>query len=112
MNAEFKPYVFQLFAALLEAHPSGALSEYYKALIAPILLADLWASRGNVPALSRLLCAIIPRGAEEISANNQLEAILGIFKNLITKKNKMESYGFDILESVIMSFNRYFPNFL
>ncbi len=114
---EFKPYVFQLFAALLESRPSGALSEYYKALITPILNHDLWLSRGNVPALSRLLCAIIPRGAQDIVANNQIEAILGVFQNLIAKKSKLESYAFDILESVISTFNRpalvsYFPTIL
>jgi exportin-2 (importin alpha re-exporter) len=67
----------------------------------------MWASRGNVPALSRLLCSIIPRAAEEISANNQIESVLGVFQNLITKKTKLESYGFDILESVVFSFNRF-----
>lgn len=41
------PYVFQLFAALLEARPDGPLSEYYKALIAPVLMPDLWAEKGN-----------------------------------------------------------------
>jgi exportin-2 (importin alpha re-exporter) len=102
---EFKPYVFQLFAALLESRPSEALSEYYIALISPILNYDLWLSRGNVPALSRLLCSIIPRGAQEIVANNQIEAILGVFQNLIAKKSKLETYAFDILESVISTFN-------
>jgi exportin-2 (importin alpha re-exporter) len=97
--------VFQLFAALLEAHPSGGLSNYYKALIAPILLPDLWASKGNVPALARLLCSLIPRAAPDIGANNQIEAILGIFQNLIVRK-KMESYGFDVLEAVILTFER------
>lgn len=102
---EFKPYVFQLFAALLESRPSEALSEYYKSLIGPILMPDLWLSRGNVPALSRLLCSIIPRGAQDIVAGNQIEAILGVFQNLITKKSRLESYAFDILESVLSTFN-------
>ncbi|OBT48136.1 hypothetical protein VE00_01010 [Pseudogymnoascus sp. WSF 3629] len=114
---EFKPYVFQLFAALLESRPSEALSEYYKALITPILMPDLWVSKGNVPALSRLLCSIIPRGAQDIVANNQIEAVLGVFQNLITKKAKLESYAFDILESVVSTFNgqtlvTYFPAIL
>jgi exportin-2 (importin alpha re-exporter) len=102
--AEFKPYVFQLFAALLEARPSGALSEYYQGLIAPILTPELWASRGNVPALSRLLCAIIPRGAPQIAANNQMEAVLGVYQNLISKKTKTDVYAFDILESLVVAF--------
>jgi exportin-2 (importin alpha re-exporter) len=67
----------------------------------------MWASRGNVPALSRLLCSIIPRGAADISANNQIESVLGVFQNLITKKTKLENYGFDILESVVLSFSRF-----
>jgi CAS/CSE protein, C-terminus len=43
----------------------------------------------------------------EITANNQIESVLGVFQNLITKKTKLESYGFDILESVVLSFNRF-----
>lgn len=114
---EFKPYVFQLFAALLESRPTESLSDYYKALITPILNHDLWMSRGNVPALARLLCAIIPRGKEHIASNNQVEAVLGVFQNLIAKKSKLESYAFDILESVISTFDgaalvNYFPTIL
>lgn len=100
------PYVFQLFAALLESHPAGALSDYYKGLIAPILMPTLWDSRGNVPALARLLSSIIPRGASDILANNQLEPILGIFQKLISVKAH-ELYAFDVLESIVTSFQAY-----
>lgn len=99
------PYVFQLFAALLEANPSGSLPDYYKSLIGPVLMPVLWESRGNVPALSRLLCAIIPRGVTDIAANNQLEPILGIFQKLIAGRTRTETYGFDILETVVGSFS-------
>ncbi|TVY84129.1 Importin alpha re-exporter, partial [Lachnellula suecica] len=99
---EFMPYVFQIFAALLEARPHGPLSEYYKALVAPILMPALWESRGNVPALSRLLTSIIPRSAAEIVANEQVEPILGIFQKLMSKKST-ELYSFDVLEAVITS---------
>lgn len=96
------PYVFQLFAALLEAHSDGPLSDYYKALVSPILVPALWESRGNVPALSRLLSSIIPRSAADIVANNQIEPILGIFQTLMAK-TKTEQYGLDVLEAVITS---------
>jgi len=99
---EFMPYVFQLFAALLEARPHGPLSDYYKALVAPILMPALWESRGNVPALARLLTSIIPRSAAEIVANNQVEPILGIFQKLLSKKSS-EIYSFDVLEAVLTS---------
>ena len=104
-SSEFMPYVFQLFAALLESRPDGPLSEFYKALIAPVLMPALWESRGNVPALSRLLSSIIPRAAADIVANNQIEPILGIFQRLMAGKTKTELYSFDVLEAVITSCN-------
>ncbi|KAH8683367.1 CAS/CSE protein [Tricladium varicosporioides] len=112
---EFQPYVFQLFAALLEARPEGPLSDYYKTLVAPVLMPQLWV-QGNVPGLARLLSSIIPRGAAEIVSSNQVEPILGIFQNLLSKKST-EIYGFDILEAVITSLpvaaiEQYFPTIL
>ena len=110
---EFMPYVFQLFAALLEANPSGTLSEYYRNLIDPVLTPTLWTSKGNIPALVRLLTSIIPRGVSVIEQNNQLEKILGLFSQLIGSKSS-ETYGFELLECVISSFSKssleqYFP---
>jgi exportin-2 (importin alpha re-exporter) len=97
------PYIFQLFAALLEANPSANLPENYQKLIAPILMPVMWDSRGNVPALVRLLSSIIPRGAQFILQNNQIEPILGIFQKLVSTKAN-ESNGFDLLESVVGTF--------
>ena len=100
---EFMPYVFQLFAALLEGRPNGPLPDFYEALIAPILMPTLWESRGNVPALSRLLSSIIPRSAAHIVAQNQVEPILGIFQKLMSGKSKTELYSFEILEAIVVS---------
>jgi exportin-2 (importin alpha re-exporter) len=96
---EFQPYVFQVFAALLEANPSGSLPDYYQSLLGPILTLDMYNSRGNVPALVRLLSSMIPRAAEQIAANNQIEPILIIFQKLISSKTN-ESLGFDLLEAI------------
>ncbi|KAI9661949.1 MAG: importin-alpha export receptor [Bathelium mastoideum] len=100
---EFMPYIFQLFAALLESNPAGALPDTYKALIGPLLTPALWEARGNIPALVRLLSSIISRGAEEISKNNQVEPILGIFQLLISSKVN-DVYGFDLLEAMLSTF--------
>ncbi len=102
-SLEFMPYVFQLFAALLEANPSASLSDYYTSLIPPIIMPSLWESKGNVPALVRLLTSIVPRGATEIVRDNQIEPILGIFQKLVSSKSN-ESHGFDLLEAVVGSF--------
>lgn len=66
----------------------------------------MWEVKGNVPALVRLLSSIIPRGAEHMVKNNQIEPILGIFQKLVSSKIN-ESYGFDLLESVISNFPPY-----
>ncbi|KNG90193.1 importin-alpha re-exporter [Aspergillus nomiae NRRL 13137] len=100
---EFMPYIFQLFAALLEANPSGSLPNYYQNLVAPILMPVMWESKGNIPALVRLLSSIIARGSQFILENQQLSNVLGIFQKLLSTKAN-ESYGFDLLESVVANF--------
>ncbi|KAJ5092372.1 hypothetical protein NUU61_007242 [Penicillium alfredii] len=100
---EFMPYIFQLFAALLEANPSATLPTYYQELTAPILMPVMWESKGNIPALVRLLSSIIPRGSQYILEHNQVEPILGIFQKLVSTKAN-ESYGFDLLETVVANF--------
>lgn len=100
---EFKPYVFQLLAAMLASNPSPTLSENFQRLVQPILSPQMWESRGNVPALTRLLCNIIPKGAEQIAAANQTEAILIIFQKLVSSK-AYETYGMDLIETVVTSF--------
>ena len=98
---EFIPYIFQLFAALLETNLSASITNNFSTLIQPVLHAQLWETRGNTPALSRLLVALITRGASHIIQNNQLEPILGLFQRLISSK-AYESYGFDVLEALVL----------
>lgn len=97
---EFTPYIFQLFSALMEANPSGELSEYYRGLFSIILQGAVWEQRGNVPALARLLSVMVARDAQHIVADKQIEPILGIFQKLVSTKAH-ESYSFELIESVV-----------
>ena len=97
------PYVFQLMAALIEAEPSKPLPTIYQPLIGPILSPQLWEQRGNVPALVRLLSAIVTRASQEMTQANQVENVLGIFQRLLSIKS-FENYGFDLIETVISVF--------
>lgn len=61
---EFFPYVFQLFAELLELRPTPApgqssLTDQYRALLGPVLTPALWMNKGNVPALTELLAVCV-----------------------------------------------------
>ena len=99
---EFSPYVLQLFAALLEANPTAGLTDSYRGLIQPVLAPILWESKGNTPALVRLLSSLISRDPEYIVDNQLLESSLGIFQKLISSKVN-ETYAFDLLETVLGS---------
>lgn len=96
---EFIPYIFQLFAALLEANPKGQLSQLYTSLISPVLNVQAWEARGNTPALTRFLCALLSRGSEHILQENKLDAVLGVFQNLISKKST-DMNGFELMETI------------
>ncbi|KAK2590053.1 importin-alpha export receptor [Conoideocrella luteorostrata] len=100
---EFIPYIFQILAQLIESSPADAISENFKPLLGPLLAAPLWETRGNVPACMRLLSAVLPRASQSILAENQLEAVLGIFQKLLANK-KSESQAFDILDAIVKSF--------
>lgn len=103
---EFVPYVFQIFAAILEADASTTLSDNFKTLIKPLTTPTVWETRGNVPGCARFLSAIIPKAAAEIQAGNQLEPVLGIFQQLVSGK-KTEQNAYDILEAITGSFQGY-----
>ena len=51
---EFHPYVFQIFAQLIETRPPP-LPPAYMAIFPPLLSPLFWERPGNVPALVRLL---------------------------------------------------------
>ncbi|OTB05757.1 hypothetical protein M426DRAFT_319437 [Hypoxylon sp. CI-4A] len=102
---EFIPYVLQVLSKLLEINPSGTLPSNFQSLIPHLVMPNLWETRGNVPALTRLLAAILPRAANTIVAENQVQPILGIFQNLLRIK-KTEQNAFDLLEAVVVSVPR------
>ena len=100
---DFMPYIFQLLAGLFEANPSASLPESYRSLIPAVTKAEYWLSKGNVPALVKLLTSLIRKAHQELIAGDQIVPILGIFKQLINSKAN-ELLAFDLLDSFMVSF--------
>lgn len=100
--AELTPYVFQILAMLLELRPSAGVSAGYASLFTPLLTPALWESKGNVPALSRLLRAYLRKGGEGLMASNPtaLPGVLGVFQKLVSSKVN-EGHGLALLETVV-----------
>lgn len=57
-----------------------------------------------MPGCARFLSAMIPRAKQTILESQQLVQILGIFQRLFSSK-KTETNAFDILESVVATFD-------
>lgn len=100
---EFTPYIFQLYAQMVATNPSTTLSPNFQQLVAPVLTPSMWESKGNVPALTRLLTTMIPKGAEQMAAANQTQAILIVFQKLVSSK-AYESHAMDLIEEVVKHF--------
>jgi exportin-2 (importin alpha re-exporter) len=99
-TTEFIPYAFQLLAEMLEMHdPQEELAVAYKQLLQPILTPALWDSRGNIPALVRLLQAFVVQGPSHLVSEKLLEPVLGIYQKLIASRAN-DSFGFDLIETL------------
>jgi len=96
---EFTPYVFQILAQLLEYRPNG-LGEAYTALFPPLLSPALWQSKGNIPALVRLLKAYLNKAAPELVGNNYLIPMLGIFQQLLATG---DTASMDLLSCLVLT---------
>ena len=103
-SPDFMPYIFQLLASLCEANLSATLPDSYKSLIPAVTKAEYWLSKGNVPALIKLLTGLIRRASQDFVAGNYIEPVLGIFKQLIASKAN-ELQAFELLDSVMVNFN-------
>lgn len=101
---EFIPYVLQLLSQLVEASGNEPLPDFVVNLIQPCLSPALWDSKGNIPALVRLLRAMIFRGPQIFISNKFVEPVLGIFQKLISSKVN-DHFGFDLLDRVFTVFN-------
>jgi exportin-2 (importin alpha re-exporter) len=100
--AEFSPFVFQILSQLLEAHKDAqGLPEAYQGLIQPLLNAALWTNAGNVPALVRLVRAVLARGAKLLVETKQLGKIKDIARFLIESTGrKHDAVSTDLVEAV------------
>ncbi|CAH6720259.1 importin alpha re-exporter [[Candida] jaroonii] len=100
---EFVPYSFQILAYLLENSKGNELPSQYKSFIKPLMSPNLWQYKGNIPGITRLLIAIIEYDYKVFS-QEFLTPLLGIFQKLIASKVN-ETYGFDLLESILLNFD-------
>jgi len=97
--SEFLPYLFQILSLLIELRPLPIPQPYM--VIFPLLLTPvLWERTGNVPALVRLLQAFIEKAPADITKDDRILALLGVFQKLIASKAN-DHEGFYLLGSLV-----------
>jgi exportin-2 (importin alpha re-exporter) len=99
---EFVPYSFQILSYVLENFPATAeMPEEYVQLLKPLCSPQVWEYRGNIPAVKRLLSAIIRFKPSLFSDASNITPILGIFQKLISSKSN-DALGFEFLETILV----------
>lgn len=96
---EFVPYVLQILALILRQQPQQEFPDTYRQLLRPLMSAQLWEPRGNVPALVGIMQVILEHGAQVIVQDDFLRPLLGIFQKLLSMKSS-DSHGVDLIEYV------------
>ncbi|KAH3660492.1 hypothetical protein OGAPHI_007078 [Ogataea philodendri] len=100
---EFIPYSFQILAYCLENFPhTEKIPVEYEQLIKPLCSPAVWEFRANVPAIERLLSAIIKAQPTVFTSTSSLTPILGVFQKLISSKLN-DHLGFDFLEAILLN---------
>lgn len=110
---EFHPYVFQIFAQLIELH-GVPLPPVYLSIFPPLLSPTFWERAGNVPALVRLLQAYLTKAGASVVESGHMEGVLGVFQKLVASKAH-DHEGFFILSALVeflptSAFQKYLPD--
>ena len=119
---DFFPYVFQLYALLIDSAPQGSLSSSpetvatYMALLQKLLLPALWDRSGLISAQSRLIQAYIRSAPECLVREKFVEPLLGLCQHLLGSMITTQD-GYNILIALmaslpIESMAPYMPNVL
>lgn len=102
---EFVPYVFQILSYVLEVYPRNKpIPPEFEQIIKPLCSPAIWEYRGNIPAVARLLGAIVRFAPSLFSNNGRITPLLGSFQKLISSKVN-DQLGFELLETILTSIN-------
>mmetsp|Transcript_37310 Transcript_37310/g.42627 ORF Transcript_37310/g.42627 Transcript_37310/m.42627 type:complete len:811 (+) Transcript_37310:138-2570(+) len=108
--SEFTPYVFQVFAQLLEFRQKGTgLGDAYSSLLIACVTPAAWERKGNIPALTRLLRAYLQQAPVEVLKLDCFMKIMGVWQKLISSKSNERS-AFELLTSIICSIPENVPH--
>lgn len=85
---------------MLESH-TATLPDAYRSLLGVLLTPAVWAQRGNVPALVRLVNAFLTKDAARMEAEGQVKTVVAIIQSRLIPSKLNDQYGFELLQTIV-----------
>ncbi|KAH8102322.1 Cse1-domain-containing protein [Cristinia sonorae] len=99
---QYIPYVFQLFAQMLDMH-TDTVPAAYRELLSFLLTPASWQQKGSIPGLVKLLKAFLARDTAHVISTGQYTAILAVIQQRLIPSKLNDVWGFELLQSVVQT---------
>ncbi|KAF9259931.1 Cse1-domain-containing protein [Marasmius fiardii PR-910] len=98
---QYIPYTFQILAQMLSLHDANTIPGPYESLLSFLLKPAVWAQKGSIPGLVRLLRAYLRRGAKLMVANGHIASVLGLVQQRLIPSKMNDVWGTEVLMAVV-----------
>ncbi|ESK86419.1 importin-alpha export [Moniliophthora roreri MCA 2997] len=98
---QYIPYTFQILAQMLSLHNETTIPPQYESLLPFLLTPAVWAQKGSVPGLVRLLKAYLRRGAQSMVSRGQVASILAVVQQRLIPSRVNDVWGIELLMAVV-----------
>ncbi len=85
---------------MLEMHTSNIPAEYQE-LLNFLLTPAIWAQKGSIPGLVKLLKAYLVRGGNQMAESGHIASLLGIVQQRLIPSKLNDAWGFELLQSLV-----------
>ncbi|KAL0569494.1 importin-alpha export receptor [Marasmius crinis-equi] len=98
---QYIPYTFQILAQMLSLHDANTVPAQYESLLPFLLTPAVWAQKGSIPGLVRLLKAYLRRGAKSMVAKGQVASVLAVVQQRLIPSKANDVWGVELLMAVV-----------
>ncbi|KAK7018654.1 importin-alpha export receptor [Paramarasmius palmivorus] len=98
---QYIPYTFQVLAQMLSLHNESTVPSEYEALLPFLLTPGVWAQKGSIPGLVKLLKAYLKRGASAMVSRGQIASVLAVAQQRLIPSRVNDVWGIELLMGVV-----------
>ncbi|KAJ8091228.1 importin-alpha export receptor [Marasmius tenuissimus] len=98
---QYIPYTFQILAQMLSLHDANTVPAQYESLLPFLLTPAVWAQKGSIPGLVRLLKSYLRRGSKSMVAKGQIASVLAVVQQRLIPSKANDAWGVELLMGVV-----------